>query len=60
MSCSKTQLKKLAERRVILMVCPGCLKAAGKTPADIAAGVQIADKGAFFTFTKGRIISLDY
>ena len=57
---SKTQLKKLAERRVILMVCPGCLKAAGKTPADIAAGVQIADKGAFFTFTKGRIISLDY
>jgi predicted peroxiredoxin len=57
---AQAQVKKLAERKVILMVCPGCLKAAGKTPEDLAPGVQIADKKAFFTFTKGRILSLDY
>jgi predicted peroxiredoxin len=54
------QIKKLAERKVSLMVCPGCLKAAGKAAADLAPGVQIADKLTFFTFTKGRILSLDY
>jgi len=54
------QLNKLSERKVTLMACPGCLKAAGKTAADLAPGVQIADKMTFFTFTKGRILSLDY
>jgi predicted peroxiredoxin len=57
---SKTQLKKLAERKVTLMACPGCLKAAGKTAADLAPGIQVADKKAFFNFTKGRILTLDY
>lgn len=57
---SKTQLKKLAERKVTVMACPGCLKAAGKTAADLDAGVQMADKKAFFSFTKGRILTLDY
>ena len=57
---AQAQLKKLAERKVILMACPGCLKAAGKTAADLTPGVQIADKTAFFSFTKGRILSLDY
>ncbi len=42
------------------MACPHCLKAAGKTEADLAPGVKVADKTQFFTFTKGRIISLDY
>jgi len=42
------------------MACPGCLKAAGKTGDDLTAGVQIADKARFFTFTKGRILILDY
>lgn len=46
---AKAQFKKLAERKVILMTCPGCLKAAGKTAADLAPGVQIADKKAFFS-----------
>ncbi|TVS10562.1 MAG: hypothetical protein EA424_25190 [Planctomycetaceae bacterium] len=40
--------------------CPGCLKAAGKTAADLAPGVEIADKDRFFSFTKGRILTLDY
>jgi len=57
---AKAQLKKLADRKVTLMACPGCLSAAGKTPADLAPGIQVADKKAFFTFTKGRILSLDY
>jgi len=57
---AKAQIKKLVERKVILMACPGCLKAAGKTAADLAPGIQIADKKAFFTFTKGRILTLDY
>jgi intracellular sulfur oxidation DsrE/DsrF family protein len=57
---AQTQIKKLAGRKVILMACPGCLKAAGKTAADLAPGIQIADKATFFSFTKGRILSLDY
>jgi predicted peroxiredoxin len=57
---SKTQLATLKERGVTLMACPGCLKAAGKTKDDLADGVQIADKARFFSFTKGRILTLDY
>jgi predicted peroxiredoxin len=57
---SKTQLAALPKKGVILMACPGCLKAAGKTAADLAPGVQIADKDRFFSFTKGRILTLDY
>jgi predicted peroxiredoxin len=57
---SKTQLAALPRKGVILMACPGCLKAAGKTAADLASGVQIADKDRFFSFTKGRILTLDY
>jgi predicted peroxiredoxin len=57
---SKTQVKGLLEKGVTLMACPGCLKAAGKTPEDLAAGIKVADKEAFFSFTKGRILSFDY
>ena len=57
---SKTQLTALPKKGVILMACPGCLKAADKTAADLAPGVQIADKDRFFSFTKGRILTLDY
>jgi hypothetical protein len=42
------------------MACPGCLKSAGKTADDLMPGVAIADKKQFFSFTKGRILSLDY
>jgi predicted peroxiredoxin len=57
---SKQQLAKLVKSGVTLMACPGCLKAAGKTADDLADGIEIADKKAFFTFTKGRILTLDY
>jgi predicted peroxiredoxin len=57
---SLSQLAKLRERGVLLMACPGCLKAAGKSAADLAPGIQIADKTKFFSFTTGRILTLDY
>ncbi len=56
----KSQLGNLMEKNVTLMVCPGCLKAAGNVPADVLAGVEIADKDRFFNFTEGRILTLDY
>ncbi len=54
------QLAELRQRGVTLMACPGCLKAAGRTPEDLAEGGQVADKSRFFSFTTGRIVSLDY
>lgn len=57
---SKEQIPALVKQGVTLMACPGCLKAAGKTPADLAAGIQVANKDKFFSFTAGRIITLDY
>lgn len=57
---SKASLAALKAKDVILMACPGCLKVAGKTKEDLAEGVQIADKKVFFSFTEGRILTLDY
>ena len=57
---SKAQLQKLIEMGIGLYACPGCLKAAGKTPEDLLPGVKVADKDAFFAFTEGRILTLDY
>lgn len=56
----KTQLSELLRKGVTIMACPGCLKAAGKSPADLAPGIQVADKAKFFSFTSGRILTLDY
>jgi predicted peroxiredoxin len=57
---SSAQLASLREKGVTLMACPGCLKAAGRSPADLAPGILVADKARFFSFTKGRILTLDY
>ena len=57
---SKAQLEKLIGMGIGVYACPGCLKAAGKTPADLMPGVKVADKDAFFAFTEGRILTLDY
>ncbi len=57
---SHAQLATLQELGVPLFACPGCLKAAGKTPEDLAPGIQVAEKAAFFNFTEGRILTLDY
>lgn len=57
---SHEQLAFLIEKGVELHVCPGCLKAAGKSPEDVMEGVKIAEKDKFFNFSKGNIISIDY
>lgn len=57
---SHTALKKLMEKGIIIMACPGCLKAAGKTPEDLMEGIQAANKDNFFNFTEGRILTIDY
>lgn len=56
----KAQLAKLVELGVPLYACPGCLEAAGRTAEDLAPGLQVANKDAFFDFTEGRILTLDY
>ncbi|MCG3137862.1 MAG: hypothetical protein HJJLKODD_01717 [Phycisphaerae bacterium] len=57
---ARQQLQKPIDAHVPLYVCPSCLKAAGKTMDDVVKGVQVANKEAFFTFTRGRIVTLDY
>lgn len=57
---SKEQVQKLLDKGITIMACPGCLKAAGKTPDDLREGIIIADKEKFFNFTSGRILSIDY
>jgi hypothetical protein len=43
-----------------VFACPTCLNIAGFKPEDLMDGIQAAQKDKFFTFTKGRIITLDY
>jgi predicted peroxiredoxin len=57
---SRAQIASLIEKGVPLMACPGCLQAAGKTAADLAPGIQVAERERFFSFTQGRILTLDY
>lgn len=56
----RTYIKKLTEKGVGIYVCPTCLKIAGFTEQDLIEGVKIAEKEKFFTFTTGRILTLDY
>ena len=57
---SHEQIVKLGELGVPIFACPGCLQAAGKSADDLRDGVQAANKDAFFGFTEGRILTLDY
>lgn len=57
---SKKQLANLRAKGITVMACPGCLKAAGRTAADLMPGVRVADGDRFFSFTRGRILTLDY
>ena len=57
---SHTQIKKLLNQGIILCVCPESLKSAGKTESDLMPGIRIANQENFFSFTKGRIVTLDY
>lgn len=57
---ARVQIASLLEKSVPVHACPGCLKALGKAPEDLMPGVKVADKEAFFSFTRGRILTLDY
>jgi predicted peroxiredoxin len=57
---AQESIKLLLEKGINIYACPSCLKAAGKSGADLMTGIQIANKDRFFDFTKGRIITLDY
>jgi len=57
---SREQITALVGKGITVAACPGCLKAAGKTEADLAEGITVADKSSFFNFTEGRILTLDY
>jgi len=57
---SKTLIQNLLDKGITIMACSTCLKAAGKSPEDLAEGISVADKDKFFNFTKGRILTIDY
>jgi len=57
---SHAALTALMGNGVTVCACPGCLAAAGKSADDLRAGVTVADKDRFFSFTKGRVLTLDY
>jgi predicted peroxiredoxin len=53
-------LTDLAAKDVPLYACPGCLEAVRRGPEDLRPEIQVAEKDAFFGFTDGRILTLDY
>lgn len=55
-----TYINKLIGMNVGVYACPTCLNIAGFKPEELMDGVQPAQKDKFFSFTKGRIITLDY
>lgn len=57
---SHTSLKALFDKGVGVYACPGCMKAKGVTEEDLMEGVMVAEKDKFFSFTDGRILTLDY
>jgi predicted peroxiredoxin len=59
-TASDEQITKLLGLGVPIYACPACLAAAGKSPGDLREGIQVANKEAFFDFTDGRILTLDY
>jgi predicted peroxiredoxin len=56
----QTYLDRLLEMEVGIYACPTCMAVAGIDPTNLTEGVQTANKEAFFNFTEGRIITLDY
>ena len=57
---SKEALQELLDKDIPVYACPGCMKAKGVNPEDLMPGIKVAEKDAFFNFTKGRILTIDY
>ena len=57
---AKAQLAAMLKAGVRVRACPTCLTAAGYKAEDLVTGVALANRDEFFSFTKGRILTLDY
>ena len=57
---SKILISKLIDKNVAISVCPLCLEVYNHTKFDLMKGIKPADKNDFFSFTNGRILTLDY
>jgi predicted peroxiredoxin len=53
-------LDHLKELKVTVLACPTCMKVGNIEPTALRSGVNVATPDLFFSFTKGRILSLDY
>jgi predicted peroxiredoxin len=53
-------IRQLLEKNVGIYACPTCLSVAGYKPEDLMEGIQIAMKDKFFSFTEGRILTMNY
>lgn len=56
----ETYLDQLLGMGVEIYACPTCLKVAGFETGDLKKGIKPADKNRFFSFTEGRILTIDY
>jgi predicted peroxiredoxin len=52
--------ERLVKEGVTLLACPACMQVSGVEEGDLREGFKMAEKEAFFDFTEGRILSLDY
>jgi len=57
---SHALLDRLKELKVTVIACPTCMKVAHIEANALRPGVSVAQKDLFFSFTKGRILSIDY
>jgi len=55
-----TYIETLIDKGVDIYACPTCLNVMGYSPDDLMEGIKPADKDAFFDFTDGRIVTIDY
>lgn len=60
LASSRRALASLLEKGVSVYACPGCMKVLGVAKGDLLPGVEVAAKERFFSFTKGRILTLGY
>lgn len=56
----KKMIAQLVKKGIGVYACPGCMEAYGVKQDDLLPGIKVANKEAFFGFTKGRILTLDY
>jgi len=53
-------LDRLAGLKVVVLACPTCMKVARIEQRDLRPSVRVAERDLFFSFTKGRILPLNY